>query len=164
MSRIVAGALLLAVEPASILTRAVLTLVYSRMRRVAIISSRKTRYIVRQLRGKRDLLLLPDELLTEVLKLLEWQDILRLRSTCLHLNTVSKSRSIWQTIVKSEPPEHLWLECPLENYGSGQLEYLFIRRKRAEAGYKMVAEGATPHIQRWALAVACDPRQIYRLL
>ncbi|KAF9479319.1 hypothetical protein BDN70DRAFT_696995 [Pholiota conissans] len=42
---------------------------------------------------------LPLELLAEILKNVEWKDILRMRQTCWRLNGASKARDIWDCLL-----------------------------------------------------------------
>ncbi|TFK62081.1 hypothetical protein BDN72DRAFT_964789 [Pluteus cervinus] len=144
---ITTGITLLAVEPGIILTRAIATFLHHQTRRFLFLSLRNARCLARQWTGERGLLLLPDELLTEVVTQLEWQDILHVRQTCQRLNFASRSLFVWRSIVERASPELLWLECPISTYSSNDLEFLFLRRKRAEVGYKMVSKGLAPRRQ-----------------
>ncbi|TFK62079.1 hypothetical protein BDN72DRAFT_407106 [Pluteus cervinus] len=144
---ITAGITLLTVEPGIILTREIATFLHHRTRRLLFLCLRNARCLARQWTGERGLLRLPDELLTQVVKQLEWQDLLQIRQTCQRLNYISKSLSVWRRVVEREPPGLLWLECPIGAYSSNHLEFLFLRRQRAELGYEMVAKGAEPRRQ-----------------
>ncbi|CAA7268982.1 unnamed protein product [Cyclocybe aegerita] len=91
----------------------------------------------------RGLAALPLELLTEIMKELEWRDILYVRQTCRRLSDASKARPVWLNLFKTYS-EHLLfplqLEGPLENYSASQLEDMILRWKRAERSYAMDSE------------------------
>lgn len=81
------------------------------------------------------LLELPLEVITEVLKLLDWQTVLRVRQTCKHLSDATKAKSIWLGLFYASNASHsrspLRLERPMELYTSRELEYLVLRRSSA---------------------------------
>ncbi|TFK64557.1 hypothetical protein BDN72DRAFT_262059 [Pluteus cervinus] len=101
-----------------------------------------------------DLSPLPEELLVEIVKVLEWGDILRIRRTSKRLNAISRSLSVWGAMVKNVPPQMLWLERPMKTYSAAELERLFLRRRRAEAGYEAIANRGLP---RWRTIEVEEP-------
>ncbi|KJA23565.1 hypothetical protein HYPSUDRAFT_66247 [Hypholoma sublateritium FD-334 SS-4] len=85
-----------------------------------------------------ELTTLPAELLTEVLKLLTWKDILYLRMTCKYLSEVTRTRAIWAHLIdeyitsKPYPP---LLERPIDMYTSGELEHQLLVWTSADLGW-----------------------------
>ncbi|PFH46437.1 hypothetical protein AMATHDRAFT_43600 [Amanita thiersii Skay4041] len=79
---------------------------------------------------------LPPEVLDEIMKLLDWQDILRLRQTCKLLSDATRTKSIWINLFNASnschPCSPLRLEHPMELYTAHELEYLVLRRSSAE--------------------------------
>ncbi|TFK62084.1 hypothetical protein BDN72DRAFT_882845, partial [Pluteus cervinus] len=138
----VTGLTLLAAEPLSQLVRTLMRSMTYYGYRTASIYSAKAQCLWRLHMGERGLLLLPEELLIEIVKELDWYHLLAVRQTCKRLFLVSKSLPVWQNVVEREPHETLWLECPLRNYTAERLEYLFMRRKKAE---ERIIQGKEPH-------------------
>ncbi|PPQ94545.1 hypothetical protein CVT25_011964 [Psilocybe cyanescens] len=83
------------------------------------------------------LMSLPLELLLEILKLLVWKDILKVRRTCRYLAEVTRMRDIWLHLVHEHvltndiPPR---LERPIEMHSSPELERLLLLWKSADCG------------------------------
>ncbi|KAF9479316.1 hypothetical protein BDN70DRAFT_696960 [Pholiota conissans] len=85
---------------------------------------------------------LPLELLAEILKNVEWRDILRIRQACWWLNHASKARDTWVQVFSRlvwssfennlEPPR---LERPIEMHTSSELEYIVLRWESAQLGF-----------------------------
>ncbi|CAA7268981.1 unnamed protein product [Cyclocybe aegerita] len=91
----------------------------------------------------RGLCALPLEVIIEIMKELEWRDLLRIRQTCKSLCDASKARPVWLNLFKPCPERPLFplqAEGPLENYSSSRLEYMILRWKRAERSYAMNGE------------------------
>ncbi|TFK62268.1 hypothetical protein BDN72DRAFT_848855, partial [Pluteus cervinus] len=88
------------------------------------------------------LLLLPAELLSDILKFLSWRDVMRVRLTCTHLRKLSKTA--WRSIACRESRHTWWLEQPVDAHSEDELEFLYLRRQSAEIGYTMMANGAAP--------------------
>ncbi|KIM36606.1 hypothetical protein M413DRAFT_448967, partial [Hebeloma cylindrosporum] len=84
----------------------------------------------------------PLELLTTILEELDWRDILQVRKVCKTLQGASKTRSIWLNLCRrhlfptATAPRTLHLERPIKLYESRELEFLFLRLKSAEIGWK----------------------------
>ncbi|PPQ85646.1 hypothetical protein CVT25_012768 [Psilocybe cyanescens] len=80
---------------------------------------------------------LPLELVTEILKWLNWRDILYARSACRYLSEATKVRNIWVHLVNEHvlanphPPR---FERPIEAYSSQELEHLLFLWKSADRG------------------------------
>ncbi|KAF9529683.1 hypothetical protein CPB83DRAFT_725658, partial [Crepidotus variabilis] len=73
---------------------------------------------------------LPVELLAEMMQLLDWKDILRLRQLCRRLDTASRERSVWLSIFlpySAVLPRLFWLEKPLAMHSSAELEKVIVR-------------------------------------
>ncbi|PPQ84033.1 hypothetical protein CVT25_000579 [Psilocybe cyanescens] len=83
------------------------------------------------------LITLPAELLTEILKLLAWKDVLQVRGVCRFLAEATRTRYIWTHLVNEHvlanphPPR---LERPIETYSSQELEHLLLLWKSADRG------------------------------
>ncbi|TFK62080.1 hypothetical protein BDN72DRAFT_407117 [Pluteus cervinus] len=159
MSVTVAGAALLALEPtylltiSLIITSSIALFILRYTYRIAGISQTRLRCFWRQCIGERGLMLLPDELLAEVVSKLEWRDILAIRQTCKRLCSASKALHVWRNVVGQEPSDLLFLECPIQVYTAERLEFLFLRRKKAEGGYHKITQGAKPH--RYSIPMDC---------
>ncbi|KAF8960236.1 hypothetical protein BDZ97DRAFT_1760873 [Flammula alnicola] len=82
---------------------------------------------------------LPLELLTEILKALEWQDVLNVGQTCKRLSEASRARPIWADIVNRHmqpaDPGALPLERPIAMYTAEELEHVFLRWKSSEIAW-----------------------------
>ncbi|KIM36600.1 hypothetical protein M413DRAFT_285502 [Hebeloma cylindrosporum] len=84
----------------------------------------------------------PLELLTMILEELDWRDVLRVRMVCKTLQGVSKTRSVWLNLCRphlsptATAPQTLHLERPIKLYTSYDLEFLFLRLKSADAGWR----------------------------
>ncbi|KAJ3500062.1 hypothetical protein NLJ89_g9957 [Agrocybe chaxingu] len=108
--------------------------------------SKLVKYIARQ----RGLLDLPLEIKLEILKKLEWKDILLVRQTCRQLAEVTRERPIWLCLFSkhllSTPPYRLRLERPIVEYSSVELENIVLRWHRAEIGW--TSDGRMPFRER----------------
>ncbi|KAF8968845.1 hypothetical protein BDZ97DRAFT_2056242 [Flammula alnicola] len=82
---------------------------------------------------------LPLELLIEILKEVEWKDILHIRKTSKRLSEVSRTRALWLNLfyryTASDAAQSIQLERPIDTYASHELEYLLLRWKSAEIGW-----------------------------
>lgn len=101
------------------------------------------------------LLELPLEVITEVLKLLDWQTVLRVRQTCKHLSDATKAKSIWLGLFYASNASHsrspLRLERPMELYTSRELEYLVLRRSSARIIRQRRTELFPPFTRRFPI-------------
>ncbi|KJA23527.1 hypothetical protein HYPSUDRAFT_580037 [Hypholoma sublateritium FD-334 SS-4] len=94
-----------------------------------------------QIQTASKLAVLPPELLTEVLTLLTWKDILQMRcaQTCRLLAGITRTRAIWARLVMecissaAYPPR---LERPIDMYTSDELEHLFLLWSSADVGWR----------------------------
>uniref|UniRef100_A0A8H7Y2R6 F-box domain-containing protein n=1 Tax=Psilocybe cubensis TaxID=181762 RepID=A0A8H7Y2R6_PSICU len=87
----------------------------------------------------RYLLTLPTELTAEILKLVEWTDILHIRRTCKYLAEVTRSRNIWSHLVIEYMSTNSLLPClerPVSMYSSQELENIFLRWKSADRAFE----------------------------
>uniref|UniRef100_A0A8H8CLS5 F-box domain-containing protein n=1 Tax=Psilocybe cubensis TaxID=181762 RepID=A0A8H8CLS5_PSICU len=81
---------------------------------------------------------IPVELIIEILKFLEWREVLLVRQTCKYLAGVTTSRAIWKGLVDEYlvtsfmPPK---IERPLASHSSQELECLFLRWKSADLAF-----------------------------
>ncbi|KAF7972715.1 hypothetical protein HWV62_17168 [Athelia sp. TMB] len=85
----------------------------------------------RILRKKTYLLSLPLELLEEVVKNLDWLELLRIRMTCKALHHISKTRGVRVQLVKRAQacdPYHTPLDRAIERYTADELEDWAMRR------------------------------------
>ena len=109
---------------------------------------------------------LPIEVLVEILTLLEWKDILRIRQVCLYLiqflpascnvlhqtcqrlRDASLARPVWLSLVQwysdTIQPRPFWLEKPLDLYTDRELEYLILRWQSGKAGRALTQPRALP--------------------
>ncbi|TFK63530.1 hypothetical protein BDN72DRAFT_319377 [Pluteus cervinus] len=142
------------VEPALLLTSSAATFTKKRVQHTMEFCAYKARCIWRDIYGDTGLSDLPEELLVEIVTMLEWADILRIRQTSKRMNSISQSLAVWRNVVESVPPRLLWLERPIKTYSSQELERLFLRRQRAVAGYEALADGGAP---RWRTIKIEDP-------
>ncbi|TFK68085.1 hypothetical protein BDN72DRAFT_64469 [Pluteus cervinus] len=149
---LIAGLLL--VEPAYLLTSSTANFMKKHVQRTIAFCAYKLRCTWRDIWGEKGLSAVPEELLVDIVKALEWRDILHIRQTSRRLNSISRSTSVWRSVVESVPPRLLWLERPIKTYSSQELERLFLRRQRAIAGYEALTNGATP---RWRTIKVKDP-------
>ncbi|KAF8968837.1 hypothetical protein BDZ97DRAFT_332011 [Flammula alnicola] len=98
---------------------------------------------------------LPLELLIEILKEVEWKDILHIRKvrfqfhtetaveksnqTSKRLSEASRTRAVWLNLfyryTASDAAQSIQLERPIDTYASHELEYLLLRWKSAEIGW-----------------------------
>ncbi|KIM36604.1 hypothetical protein M413DRAFT_285538 [Hebeloma cylindrosporum] len=94
----------------------------------------------------------PLELLTMILEELDWRDVLRVRMVCKALQGVSKTRSVWLNLCRphlsptATAPQTLHLERPIELCTSQDIEFLFLRLKSADAGWR--TDGNSPARKR----------------
>ncbi|EFI27115.1 hypothetical protein CC1G_14940 [Coprinopsis cinerea okayama7 len=69
---------------------------------------------------------LPLEILMEIMKHVEWNDVLSLRRCCRALHSVSKDRDVWLSLLRrycnTVIPRPFFLSKPLELYSSEDLE------------------------------------------
>ncbi|CAA7264425.1 unnamed protein product [Cyclocybe aegerita] len=97
------------------------------------------------------LVALPLEISIEIMKGLEWDDILRVRQTCKYLCEVSKARPVWQSLFVKysqsiSPPQPFRPDKPIQNYSSRELETVVLRWKAAEVGW--LVDGRVPLRER----------------
>ncbi|KAF7986087.1 hypothetical protein HWV62_41497 [Athelia sp. TMB] len=86
---------------------------------------------VRRLHKRIHLLSLPLELLEEVVKNLDWLELIRIRMTCKTFHQLSKSRNIRVQLVKRAQacdPHHTPLDRAIERYTADKLEDWAMRR------------------------------------
>ncbi|KIM36609.1 hypothetical protein M413DRAFT_31464 [Hebeloma cylindrosporum] len=84
----------------------------------------------------------PMALLVMILEELDWKDVLRVRKACKALHEVSKTRSVWLNLCRphfsptATAPQGLYLERPIKLYTSHDLEFMFLRLKSADLGWR----------------------------
>ncbi|TFK74097.1 hypothetical protein BDN72DRAFT_955962 [Pluteus cervinus] len=86
-------------------------------------------------------LLLPEELLIEIVQVSSLGSIICIRQTCKRLYNISKSAAVWRYIASREHPQPLLLERPVESYTPDDLEVLVLKRRRVEVGFRKLMQG-----------------------
>ncbi|PPQ84168.1 hypothetical protein CVT25_002034 [Psilocybe cyanescens] len=100
------------------------------------------------------LITLPAELLTDILKLLAWKDVLQVRGVCRFLAEATKTRYIWAHLVNEhvlanpQPPR---FERPIGAHSSQELEHLLLLWKSADRGLE--ASSLQPSRERTFIGV-----------
>ncbi|KAF9527612.1 hypothetical protein CPB83DRAFT_884036 [Crepidotus variabilis] len=97
---------------------------------------------------------LPVELLTELMRYLEWYEVLSLRQTCKRIHAASQERAIWLTLlqryIKTVEPRAYWPDRPLNFYNSQELESLVLRRHQVASSWSK--PDSSPSLHRQFLA------------
>ncbi|TFK61928.1 hypothetical protein BDN72DRAFT_419119 [Pluteus cervinus] len=96
-------------------------------------------------------LMLPLEVLTEILPRLDWTSVLQLRQTCRYFYLVYKQHIIWTALVDryiKSLPNPSRLDAPYSAYSPEELEKYFLRRLSAKNAW----DSLTPHVR----TVHCD--------
>ncbi|KAF8962557.1 hypothetical protein BDZ97DRAFT_1759167 [Flammula alnicola] len=110
-------------------------------------------FVRRVRRQPKGLLELPLEVLTEVLKLLDWRSVLHLRQTCTLLSDATRAKSIWLSLFHAynacHPCSPLNPERPTKLYQSQELEYLVLRRLSVEILGKTQTEFSPARTRRF---------------
>ncbi|KAG6846618.1 hypothetical protein H0H93_012817, partial [Arthromyces matolae] len=85
------------------------------------------------------LIMLPPEIITELMEELDWFSLMKLRKTCRYLYDISKTLAVWQRQLRQYLSAHRLtppLEAPLETFTAPELEDWVSRRVSADAGWK----------------------------
>ncbi|KAG6834946.1 hypothetical protein H0H93_006184 [Arthromyces matolae] len=105
---------------------------------------------------------LPQDIIMEIFRHVEWRDLLHVRQTCKYLCKLTKSRTVWLNYYRAylaEQSFRVGVESPLASYSSSELEAWVLKRKSVDLNWETTTHAL--HERRFALE---DRRNNYILI